>query len=80
MAVYTKPEKTLNQRIEDLVVVMEKMFSWRASFMRGIFQGLGFIIGSTIIAGLGYTLLTKVVSPEALHDISINSLIDKNTK
>jgi len=73
-----KPEKNLNKRIEDLVIVMEKTFSYRASFVRGIFQGLGFIIGSTIIAGIGYTLLTKVVSPEALRDITIDAAIERS--
>ncbi len=75
-----KPIKSLNERIEDLVIVMEKTFSYRASFVRGIFQGLGFIIGSTIIAGIGYTLLTKIVSPEALRDMTIDAAIERSVE
>ena len=72
-----KPEKNLNGRIEDLVNVMEKTFSLRASFVRGIFQGLGFIIGSTIIAGIAYSVLTQFVSPRVLHDMSFDAMLEK---
>jgi len=76
----TKPTKSLNARIEDLVIVMEKTFSYRASFVRGIFQGLGFIIGSTIIAGIAYSILTNFVSPEVLHDMSIDAAMERSVR
>ena len=75
-----KPEKNLNGRIEDLVRVMEKRFSYRATLGRGIVQGLGFIIGSTIVAGIGYTFLTNFISPEALHDMTINAALERDIK
>ncbi len=75
-----KPEKNLNGRIEDLVEVMERRFSYGATFGRGIVQGLGFIIGSTIVAGIGYTLLTKFISPEAINDMTINAVLQKGVK
>jgi len=62
------------------VLALEKRFSYRASFARGIVQGLGFIIGSTIIAGIGYSILTHIVNPQVLHDISISGAIEKSVK
>jgi len=75
-----KPEKNLNGRIEDLVDIMEKRFSYGATFGRGIVQGLGFIIGSTIVAGIGYTLLTKFISPEAINEMTINAAIQRTAR
>ena len=77
-------EKTLNQRLENLVTELEKStrviksrFSYRAAFSRGIMQGLGVVIGSTIIAGIAYTLLTQLISPKAIHDISIDAVVEQ---
>jgi hypothetical protein len=71
----------LNQRIEDLIITMEKRFSYKASFMRGIAQGLGFIIGSTIVAGVAYTILTTFfVSSKMLNDITIESAVERGLK
>jgi hypothetical protein len=59
--VSTNEQKTLNQRIEDLVNSLEKnqtvnkrIHSLKFSFIRGITHGLGFVIGSTILAGFLY--------------------------
>ena len=73
-----KPEKNLNQRIEDLVRVMEKTFSYRASFLRGVVQGLGIVVGSTIVAGIMYTIITHFISPKLIHDMTLDSAVQKS--
>jgi len=79
-----KPEKNLNQRIEDLVDglenverVMEKRFSYRASFGRGVLQGLGIVVGSTIVAGILYATLTKFINPNFIDNLTLDSVIEK---
>ena len=79
-----KPEKTLSQRLESLVTELEKStgiiksrFSYKAAFLRGIAQGLGVVIGSTIIAGIAYTLVTQFISPKIIHDISIDAVVEQ---
>ena len=54
-------QKKINERIEDLVEslektqrVQERIYSFRYVLLRGIFQGLGIIFGSTIFAGILY--------------------------
>jgi hypothetical protein len=80
-----KPEKNLNARIEDLVNgleksshVIEKRFSYKMSFFRGVVQGLGIVVGSTIVAGIAYTLLTYIINPKILHTMTIESAIEKS--
>ena len=70
--------KTLNQRIEDLVINMERVnntvrkeFSFKRIFFRGLLQGLGFVIGSTILAGILYSISTKFIDK---HFIEENTL------
>jgi hypothetical protein len=75
-----KIDKSLNKRIEDLIKVIEKSFSYKKSFTNGVMQGLGFILGSTIVAGIGYTILTQFISPEMLHDMSIDAAIQRSSK
>ena len=60
-------KKTLKQRIKDLVMQMEKVnkvitkqFSFKRIFIRGLLQGLGFVIGSTLIAGGLYSMAIKM--------------------
>ena len=76
--------KSLNERIEDLVVglerlekVMEKRFSYRASFGRGILQGLGIVIGSTIVAGVLYAMVTKFINPNFIDNLTLDTVVEK---
>ena len=81
----TEPQpKNLNARIEDLVLELEKSthiiksrFSYRSSFLRGILQGLGIVIGSTIVAGILYTLATMFINPQIIHDMTIDAVMQK---
>lgn len=76
--------KTLNERIEDLVGELEKLskiadkrFSYKAALIRGVAQGLGIIIGSTVVAGILYAMLTKFISPKLIRDITIQKALEK---
>ena len=76
--------KSLNQRIEDLVNEMErnnhliaKIYSLRSAFFRGILQGLGIIIGSTILAGALYSMTVKLFGNDFLRDVVLDNVIEK---
>ncbi len=77
-----KPEKNLNQRIEDLVLALERLeeiadkkLSFKSAFFRGIMQGLGIVIGSTIVAGILYAVLIKFVSPELIQKLMLENML-----
>ncbi len=77
-----KPEKNLNQRIEDLVLALERLeemankrFSFKAAFARGVVQGLGIVIGSSIVAGILYAVLIKFVSPEIIQKLMLENML-----
>ena len=76
--------KNLNQRIEDLVNEMEKrtktvtrIFSLKFSFIRGLIQGLGIIIGSTVLAGALYSLTVELFGNDFLKDVVLDDVIEK---
>ncbi len=77
--------KNLNERIEDLVEELEKLsrvadkrFSYKAALVRGVAQGLGIVIGSTVVAGLLYALITKFISPQIIKDITIQRALNES--
>ena len=74
--------KSLNQRIEDLVNEMEKnnlliakIYSLRSAFFRGTLQGLGIIIGSTILAGALYSMTVKLFGNDFLKDVILDNVV-----
>jgi len=76
--------KSLNQRIEDLVNEMEKnnlliakIYSLRSAFFRGTLQGLGIIIGSTILAGALYSMTVKLFGNDFLKDVILDNVVEK---
>jgi hypothetical protein len=76
--------KNLNQRIEDLVNEMEKstkiitkVFSLKSSFIRGLMQGLGIVIGSTILAGALYSMTVELFGNDFLKDVVLDDVIKK---
>ena len=81
-----KPQqRNLNQRIEDLVLAMErveqladKKFSARAAFWRGVMQGLGIVVGSTIVAGILYTVLVRFISPQLIQQLMLDNAVERS--
>ena len=74
--------KNLNQRIEDLVGEMEKLsavaekrFSYKAALLRGIAQGLGIVIGSTIVAGILYATLSRFINPNFIKSYTFQEQV-----
>jgi peptidoglycan hydrolase CwlO-like protein len=77
-------KKSLNQRIEDLVNQIEKTnklvktnFSFKSIFLKGLLQGLGIIIGSTILAGLLYSLSTKFIDKDFIKENTLKYILDQ---
>lgn len=80
-------QKTLNERIEDLVNALERLenlaskkFSVRAALLRGVAQGLGIIIGSTIVAGILYAVLVKFISPQLINQFILENVVERSLK
>ncbi len=78
------PRKNLGERLEDLVVAMERLealltrkFSIRAALLRGVAQGLGIILGSTIVAGILYAVLIKFISPNFVQSLLLENVMQK---
>ena len=76
--------KSLNQRIEDLVVgiekankIIKKEFSWKRIFIRGLLQGLGIVIGSTILAGILYSVSTKFIDKEFIKENTLKYILEQ---
>ena len=63
--------------IKENTKALKRLSSYTSTFLRGVVQGLGFVIGSTIVAGVGYWVLIHFVNPRLLHDISIDSMVEK---
>jgi len=77
-------DEDLNKRIESLIDSMERLeglalkkFSIKSAFMRGVAQGLGIIIGSTIVAGLLYAALTQFISPQLIQKMMLENMVNK---
>ena len=77
-------KKSLNERIEDLVNEMERnnyliarIYSLRSAFLRGTLQGLGIIIGSTILAGALYSMTVRLFGNDFLRDVVLDNVIEK---
>ena len=77
-------KKTLNERIEDLVnsmertnTVIKRSFSWKSAFLRGMLQGLGFVIGTTILAGLAYSLSVRFLGKDFVDGMTLEQVIKK---
>ncbi len=78
-------DKSLKERVAELVdalekarVSMEARFSLRRAFLRGVAQGLGIILGSTIVAGVLYAVAVKFVSPELIQKYMIDSVVERS--
>jgi len=76
-------KKSLNERIEDLVKEIEKInksvsshFSFKAIFLKGLLQGLGIIIGSTVLAGLLYSLTVKFIDEDFIKENTLKYILD----
>ena len=75
---------SLSERIEKLVSAMERLerlaekkFSLKYAFARGLVQGLGIVIGSTILAGVLYWSVTKFINPELIKSWTLEYMVEK---
>ena len=75
---------SLSDRIEKLVSAMERLerlaekkFSLKYAFARGLMQGLGIVLGSTILAGALYWSATKFISPELIKSWTLEYMVEK---
>ena len=75
---------SLSERIEKLVSAMERLerlaekkFSLKYAFARGLMQGLGIVLGSTILAGALYWSATKFISPELIKSWTLEYMVEK---
>lgn len=71
--------KNLNQRVEDLVNSLEKsqkldeeIHSIRFVFVRGLFQGLGIVVGSTVFAGFLYYFFVTYLGLEFFKEWTLD--------
>ncbi len=75
---------SLSERIENLVSAMERLerlankkFSLKYAFARGLVQGLGIVLGSTILAGALYWSATKFISPELIKSWTLKYMVEE---
>ncbi len=80
-------EKSLNERIKDLVDEMEKnnyliskIYSWKNALWRGLFYGLGIVIGSTIFAGFLYSLAVNILGEDLIKEMTLEYIINQEEK
>ena len=80
-----KNSNSLSSRLEKLVStieraekILEKKLSFKYAFARGLMQGLGIVIGSTILAGLLYAVLVKFISPELIQKWTLEAVIERS--
>ena len=65
----------LNQNIEKLIVVVKRANSFHYVFLRGVFWGLGSVVGATIIAVVIIAILSNII--QSVSDIPIlNNIIN----
>ncbi len=77
-------EKGIKYRVEELVEAMErnnqlisKIYSWRGAFVRGLFYGLGIIVGSTIVAGMLYSLSIYLFGEDFIKQQTLEYLLEQ---
>jgi hypothetical protein len=76
--------KNLNQRVEDLVRSMEnnqklneEINSVKFVLSRGVFQGLGFVLGSTVFAGIFYYFFITYLGLDFLKEWTLDYVSKK---
>ena len=67
--------KELNKNIKDLNLVIKRANSFHYVFLRGIFWGLGSVIGATVIAVIIIAILSRII--QSINDVPIlNNIIN----
>ena len=76
--------KNLNQRVEELVKSLEKsqklneeIHSMKFVLIRGVLQGLGFVLGSTIFAGILYYFFITFLGLDFLKEWTLDYVSGK---
>jgi len=78
-----KEKNKIDRLIDEIEMVnknVQKHLSYRAYFIRGLWQGLGIVIGSTIFAGMMYSLATKIVDRDTLKSWALQYKIESESK
>lgn len=69
--------KSLNENIVKLSILVEKVNSYKFTFLRGIVNGVGTFIGATIIAAIVIAILVQVLKAFGI-DGYFESFLPKN--
>lgn len=76
-----KIEKIKNEELieemKNITAHMRKFYSLKYSFFRGILYGIGFLLGTTIIAGILLTWTTKVFDEIPFQEAIENKILNQ---
>ncbi len=70
-------EEVLNNNTEKLIILLERLDSYKYTFIRGIINGVGTFIGATIIAAIVIAILVQVLKAFGI-DGYFESFLPKN--
>ena len=71
-----KIDKLIDE-MENVTVYMQKYYSLKSAFLRGIIYGLGFLLGTTIIAGILLTIANKFFDKVPFQEAIENKIMSK---
>ena len=71
-----KKIEELNQNIEKLIIVVKRANSFHYVFLRGVFWGLGSVVGATIVAVIIIAILSNII--QSINDVPILNNIVNN--
>ena len=71
-----KKIEELNQNIENLIIVIKRANSFHYVFLRGVFWGLGSVVGATIVAVIIIAILSNII--QSINDVPILNNIVNN--
>ena len=57
----------LNETLKKLTLAVEDSVSFKQTFVRGILYGLGFVLSTTILAGVLYYIYVAIFGPDFLN-------------
>ncbi len=69
--------ESLNDNVAKLLVLLERLNSYRFTFLRGIVSGVGTFVGATIVATIVITILVHVLGYFGMSEY-FESFLPKN--
>ena len=67
---------TLVSLLTEINQRLKKQESFFRFFLKGVFYGLGFVVGTTIVAGIAYAILTLFVSPQFIENLTLKHQVE----